>query len=368
MMFHAVVSILAACVCALAVSFALSRRLARLKFLQDAPNARSSHKRTTPRSGGFAIFAGFACGLASLTAILAAGMIRADYLFFSLFALCAFAIGAIDDSLTMSARTKLAAQTILASAFVFEYGGISLIDAPILGETPLGLLSGPISVVFIIGVMNVYNFMDGANGIAATCGAFALASLSVAAAVLGDTHWAAPALILAISICGFLPANFPGGRLFMGDGGSQLIGFCASALAILAAQGTQYKLSAYFLPVALAPFVLDVAFTLAHRRLRRHQIGVAHREHLYQLLIGGGASHVFVTAIYMSLTAISCATAMFMLSAPPSWRFAVPLLLSVALAPGALRIYNRARAEGRLPSRPQSKEASMENQDARAAE
>lgn len=368
MTLHAALAILGACLAAFALSLTLSTRLARLRFLEDMPNERSSHSRATPRSGGFAIFGGFAFGLASLAALLAAGMIRADYLTFFIFALCAFAIGAIDDRLSMSALFKFVAQILVATGFVLEFGGFSLIDAPFLGETPLGFASGVVSVVFIIGVMNVYNFMDGANGLAATCGAFALASLSVAAAALGDTHWAAPALLLALAICGYLPANFPEGRLFMGDSGSQLIGFCAAALAILAAQGTQNGLSAYFLPVALAPLVLDVGFTLAHRWRRGEKLAAAHREHLYQLLIGGGSSHVFVTAVYLSLTAVSCAAAMLMLSAPPTWRFATPLLIALALAPFAFRIYRRARDEGRLSRRPPRTGASFENQEARAAE
>jgi UDP-GlcNAc:undecaprenyl-phosphate GlcNAc-1-phosphate transferase len=365
---HAAIAIAFASLAALALSLALSRHLARLDFLQDAPNERSNHARVTPRSGGFAIFAGFAFGLGALVALLAAGMIRADYLAFFVFALCAFAIGAVDDYLSMGALTKLAAQTLVAVAFVVESGGFPSIDAPMLGQTPLGFTSGVISAVFIVGFMNAYNFMDGANGLAATCGAFALASLAVATAASGDTHWAAPALILALSICGFLPMNFPDGRLFMGDSGSQLVGFCASALAILAAQSGQSGLSAFFLPVAMAPFILDVAFTLAHRHLRGERLGAAHREHLYQLLIGGGASHVFVTAVYLALTAISCAAAMLMLALAPSWRFVAPLLLAAAMAPAAGRVFVRARADGRLARRPSAPSQSMDNQEARAAE
>jgi UDP-N-acetylmuramyl pentapeptide phosphotransferase/UDP-N-acetylglucosamine-1-phosphate transferase len=357
MTIKAAIAVLAASIVACAVSALIARKLARSNFIVDVPNARSSHRRATPRSGGIAIFAGFAFALAAFTAMLAAALIKTDYVGFLFFAALAFALGAVDDFVGMRAPVKLLGQALVAVAFVIEFGGFESIDAPIAGDVALAALSAPLTVLFIIALMNVYNFMDGANGLAASCGAFALAGLAVAAAAAANIHWATPALLLSLAATGFLRSNFPDGRLFMGDGGSQLIGFCAAALSIIVTRATNGAISAYFMPVALAPFVFDVAFTLAHRARRGQRFGVAHKEHLYQLLIRRGASHAHVTALYLSLTAVSTALAMLSPAIPPAWRFAAPLALAVAFTPGALRVFAQARREGLLPEKAAQAEA-----------
>lgn len=342
------VAMVAASLIAWCVSAFAAHKLARTSFIVDMPNERSSHARATPRSGGVAIFAGFALALIAFALMLAAAAIKTDYAGFLFFAFLAFALGAADDLVDMGAPFKLAGQTLIAASFVMHFGGIDSIDAPIVGDVALGALAAPAGALFIIMLMNVYNFMDGANGLAASCGAFALAGLAVAAAATGQAHWAAPALLLALSATGFLRSNFPEGRLFMGDGGSQLIGFCAAALAIIAARESSGAISAYFLPTALAPFVFDVAFTLAHRARRGEKFGAAHKQHLYQLLIRRGAPHTSVTALYLALTAISTAVAILSPALAPSWRLAAPAALAAAFLPGALRIYADSRRRGLL--------------------
>lgn len=337
-------------------AFAVARALSRRDFLLDLPNSRSSHHRLTPRSGGVAVFTAWATGLFLFVCLSpSAGMTA-----FPLVAvtLLVFAVGLLDDRKGVSARAKLATQMLAALLFLAFHGPLQEGPAPLLGLTALGAVGGVLTVLWIVGFMNAYNFIDGINGLAASCGGFVLAALAVAATFAGAPAVGAAAGLLAAALFGFLPVNFPAGRLFMGDNGSQSVGYIAAALGVLAAQKTDGVVSALFLPTAAAPLLFDVMFTVAHRAARGRNIVAAHREHLYQLLVRTGWTHARVTAAYLAATALSTAAAFVVLQAPPGLQFApMAVLFLVYLAP-ALSLFAKARRLGLLPSRAESRAAS----------
>lgn len=311
------VLILVGAVLAGTLSHFAARFLAARTFLPDRPNGRSSHRRVTPRAGGFAIFAGFSAGMSALLlfAVLREGALAADYAWFFAFAILAFFFGAVDDALALGARFKLVAQFVIAAGFAAIFGAVETLDAPFLGEVALGPAGYALTVLWIVAFMNVFNFMDGINGIAAACAMFVLSALAVAGAGVASV-WTPPAIFLAAALFGFLPLNLPDGRIFMGDNGSQSIGFSIAALAALTGGGGDDKVSLTFAPLAFLPFIFDVAFTLAHRARRGCNVLAAHREHLYQLLLRLGLSHVAVTSLYLTLTALSATAALLLLRAP----------------------------------------------------
>ncbi len=322
-----------------AVSFLAGRFLARRAWLTDLPGARSSHRAPTPRTGGAAIIAGF------LTASLALSAASPELLKFAALALGAFALGLLDDARPLPAAVKLIGQVAAGSAFVALFGPVESVPLPVIGDLDLGVAAPVMTVFWIVAFMNAFNFMDGANGLAATAAIFALSALGVAAAGAGAALWAGVSVAAAAALFGFLPLNFPQARLFMGDGGSQSVGFIIAALAALAATGDQ-GVPALFMPTIFMPFLFDVAFTLAHRSARRRNIAQAHNEHIYQLLIQLGASHSSVTTIYLCLVAVSTVAAIFAGSLPSAWQFIAPAgLLAVFLAP-ALIIFRKAKAAG----------------------
>lgn len=331
---------------AVLLSYGLSLMLARGKFLLDRPTARSNHVRLTPRAGGAAIMAGFAVatGLSALfappSALFALNIVAASFL--------AFAVGFADDLLTLPPLWKFAGQIASAGLFMLLFGTLQSGPLPLLGETALGAAGVVLTFFWIAGFMNAYNFMDGINGIAASCGAFALTGLAAAAAFFGAPETGLVAAFAAAALIGFLPLNFPKGRLFMGDGGSQAAGFMIAALALLAAIRTDGAVSALFMPTAMAPFLFDVAFTLAHRLRRKRNVLSAHSEHLYQLLVLLGASHVQATTIFLSLTALSSGAAIVMLTLDPALQWIVPAMLAVLFSAPAMRLYARARTAGLL--------------------
>lgn len=325
----------------LTIAFVVARAFAERGVLPDRPNSRSNHIAVTPRSGGMAIVSAWMIGMFLVVSIApSTGLIIFPLIFITLFV---FIVGLIDDKYSAPAWMKLAAQLGAAFAFIGFLGALERGPAPIIGMTDLGVAGPILTILWIVGVMNAYNFMDGVNGMAASCGGFALAALSAATAFSGATTISAAAGFLALSLYGFLPVNFPSGRIFMGDNGSQSVGFLAAAIAIVAASETAGRVSALFLPTALAPFLFDVTFTVAHRTFRGRNVAAAHREHLYQLLVRSGWSHARVSTVYLAATAASSAAAFASLQLPAQWQFVPLAALFCVFIPPAFIVYRRAR-------------------------
>lgn len=349
--------ILSAALLAIVVAFATGRFLARASWLSDIPNGRSSHERPTPRSGGVAIFVGWAAATLLLGVLLELQGVATDYLRFAAPAAAAFFLGLADDLWRLPARVKLLGQVGVAALFALLLGSVETLPAPFIGDVGVGIFAAPLTVFWIVAFMNAFNFMDGLNGIASACAIFVTAALAVAGAGSGALEWAAPALILALAIFGFLPLNAPKARLFMGDSGSLFIGFTLAALAVATARETDYAVSPLFAPIAMTPFLFDVAFTLVQRAARRRNLFEAHKEHLYQLLNRMGRSHMSVTAIYLTLTAISTGVAIIATGMDARAQILAPLGLVILLAAPAAIVFRKAVKAGLLETSAPSSDA-----------
>lgn len=334
--------ILAAAAIAGAASHAIALFAIKRALLPDMPIERSSHIVTTPRSGGLAIFGGFAS--AAFVYFLYGRSQGADVEFAAaaMLGFAAFAFGAADDARPLGARIKFAAQLLIGLVFVLVYGAVKEIPAPFFGVIDLGVTGYPLTVLWIVAFMNAFNFMDGVNGIAGACGLFVLSALGVASAYVGNPV-CAPAIFLAAAMFGFLPLNFPDGRLFMGDGGSQFAGFMIAAFAVLSGNGDS-ALSRMFIPIAFLPFIVDVTFTLIHRARRGCNLLNGHNEHVYQLLVRLGLSHQSVTIIYLTLVALSSAVAMAVNGISPTAQYAAAFALAAIYVCLGLEVYRRAAA------------------------
>jgi UDP-N-acetylmuramyl pentapeptide phosphotransferase/UDP-N-acetylglucosamine-1-phosphate transferase len=264
----------------------------------DVPNERSSHAHPTPRTGGLAIVVALVATLGAfgtwrdprLTAAIACGLAIA-------------ALGVVDDFRALRAAPKLAVHVIAAVAAVV-LAGVTLreIAIPMDGTLQLGMLAIPVTLFWIVGATNAFNFMDGVNGIASieaiVCGgAFGWILLRQ-----GDPAGALVGFVVAAAAAGFLIWN-AGGSIFMGDVGSGILGFLLAVLAIrLTSVGVPFV--AAILP--LLPFLFDTSVTLV-RRIRRHErLFAAHRTHLYQQLTDLGWSHLAVSGLWGWL-AVVCA-------------------------------------------------------------
>ena len=234
----------------------------------DAPNERSLHAQPVPRTGGIAIAAGVgaACAISwpGLPVILAAAAVLAAASF-------------ADDVLGLTTLVRLALHLGAAAAVL----AVDLeVSAPLL------------FVVFALALAwtaNLYNFMDGADGLAGGMAVFGFGAYALAAHLFGAQTLAALCASLAAAAGAFLVFNWHPARLFMGDVGSVPLGFLAGALGL---QGWAIGAWPLWFPLLVfAPFMCDATLTLIKRLLRRERVWQAHREHYYQRLVRMGFGH-----------------------------------------------------------------------------
>ncbi len=290
------------------------------RALLDVPNARSSHRVPTPRGGGVGIVAGFAAGFALWMAM--GGVISPRGLGWLVGAFLVAAISFVDDLRSLSAPARLA--THLLAALLLTVVGVQEQGLPL-------LLALVLAFLWVALVTNIYNFMDGIDGLAA--GQAVVAGLAYAAAgmLIRNPLVAASGALLAAASAGFLIFNLPPARLFMGDVSSTFLGFNFAALALLGNLGVGGgKLPVEFGVVVLAPFLFDGVVTLGRRVARGERWYEAHRSHYYQRLVQAGLSHGQVSAAYAVLALIAAAVAVAGLILDQSMR---PALAMLAFAP-----------------------------------
>lgn len=318
------------------VAFALARRLAVSDFLMDAPSGRSNHRRPTARSGGVAVFLAWLLACYALSFLGRQSPWPAAFGAFASVAIPAFLLGLADDWRPISASRRLFYQVAVASMFALTFGALEVAPSPFGGTVELGVFGPVLTVFWIVAFMNAYNFMDGANGLAGFAGLVGACAIAVGAGLGGDGSTALLALALAAAILGFLPVNFPSGRIFLGDGGSMSIGFALAALAVMAARIDGALMSPLFAPIVFMPLLFDVALTLVSRGLRGQRLSEAHSEHAYQVLIRSGLSHAKVATLYFALTAMCAICAFAALRLPAQGQWAVVIVVAIALAPAHL--------------------------------
>lgn len=276
------------------------------------PTTRSSHTEPTPNIGGVGLVVPF---LFILLCIHAYGILTGSLRFIVPYLLyypllvgggLSFAVGLVDDVKGLKAVPKLVLQCVCA---VIPLGfGLSFhhIALPYVGTVPLGFWGYPITVFWILLMMNAYNFMDGMDGQAGSftvsVGGFTLLI------VLGE--WGTPALryiLPALLGCsaGFLALNRSPARTFLGDCGSQFLGYLCALLALFISVRTEEQYPFLGFVVLLSPFLYDVIFTLLRRVRRGENILRAHRSHLYQRLMIAGFSHAQVLRI-VAATFVMC--------------------------------------------------------------
>ncbi|RQS70141.1 glycosyl transferase [Burkholderia sp. Bp8963] len=249
------------------------------RLATDIPNARSMHTRPTPRVGGWGIVPVCVVAMLALApqmwliAVAAAGLA---------------ALSQIDDRRGLPARVRFAAHLAAVVALIVLYPAAA----------PWWLLAG---VGFVmVWLTNLYNFMDGADGLAGGMALFGFGAYAVAA--LSDAH-PSPDLVaggaaIAGAALGFLLLNFHPAKLFLGDAGSIPLGFMAGALGYWGWRHGAWPI--WFPAMVFAPFIADASVTLLRRLLRGEKFWQAHREHYYQRMVRSGIGHAR-TAIYWYL-------------------------------------------------------------------
>lgn len=278
----------------------LLSRYALARSLMDVPNERSSHKLPIPRGGGLAIVLSFVLALPLLRA---AELIDGPTVVILLGAASWVAfIGFLDDRRHMPARWRLLAHFSGAIWALVWLGRLP--PLPVLGiAADLGWFAQPLAAVYLVWLLNLYNFMDGIDGLAGveTITVCFGGALLYWLAVPTGTTWVEPLLLLA-AVSGFLFWNFPPAKIFMGDAGSGFVGLTLGILSLQAAQIVPALFWAWV--ILLGVFIVDATTTLVRRVRRGEKSYEAHRSHAYQYAARKLGSHKKVTLIVGAINLI----------------------------------------------------------------
>lgn len=255
-------------VATLVVGWLARTRLARLAI--DEPNARSLHTIPVPRTGGIGLLLGIAAGFM----VAAADLPQAVWLA----AATVIVISLIDDLRGLSAGLRFAAHLVAATLTA-----VTLLDS----ESPLLLLLA--AILAIAWMSNLYNFMDGSDGLAGGMAVSGFLAYAAAAWLAGSTQFALLNMGIAGAAAGFLVHNFHPARIFLGDAGSVPLGFLAATAGLIGWQQHDWPL--WFPLLVFSPFIIDATITLTKRLLAGARVWEAHRDHYYQRLVQIGFGH-----------------------------------------------------------------------------
>lgn len=266
----------------------------------DAVDVRKVHNIPTPRMGGLAIYVASTIvslvflpwGHHSLALMVGGAMI--------------FLLGVWDDIKGLHPKVKLTGQ-IITALVVYAMGiRVEFLSNPLDGMISLGILTLPVTVLWIVGVTNALNLIDGLDGLAAGIATIAALTLAVVSWMQGQNQAAMYALILAASAAAFLRFNFFPAKLFMGDSGSMFLGFNLATLAILGTAKMTTAVSLLAPLLALGLPLMDTSWAIMRRIHQRQPVFSADKQHLHHQLLGLGLTHPqAVLMIYGMHTSLS---------------------------------------------------------------
>lgn len=265
-------------------------------FALDRPNHRSLHSRVTPRTGGLAI----------MLAAMGAWWLQAQPWIWILSSLLLMAVSLADDIHDLPAGWRFAIQVTIAAItllFIRTGGGAEII----------------LLVLALVWMTNLYNFMDGSDGLAGGMAVIGFGAYAIAASEAGNAQMAAICAPISVASLAFLLFNFHPARIFMGDAGSIPLGFLAGALGIF---GWQHDVWPFWFPVLVfSAFILDASLTLTKRALRGEKVWQAHRSHYYQRLVQMGWGHRKTALVEYVLMLATSGSAILLLRQSLFWIF-----------------------------------------------
>jgi Fuc2NAc and GlcNAc transferase len=255
------------------------------------PGERQSHQRATPTGGGL----GLIFSIVITTVCLELMISLPDYWWQNVLpgVVLLTIVGWRDDKFPVSQLLRLLVQ-LAVSIWLLGFGwwDVSLTDMAFLA----------VAIVAMVWLMNVYNFMDGSNGMAGFQGVFAGVTMAVLFQMAGEYTMALIAVVVAAACAGFLPLNFPQARVFMGDVSSVPLGFLFASFAVYGVQTGSMSLPLSILIMSV--FLVDATLTLLSRAFRGERWYTAHAQHVYQRLIAKGWSHSRVLVAYQVINVI----------------------------------------------------------------
>ena len=280
------------------------------------------------RGGGLAICGTTLLGLWGLALV---GVFVSDWTVLAAYTAASVLVAAtsfVDDMRSLPWWMRMTAQVAAAAIVVAGIGFWRVIDLPGLSGVAIGGAGVALTVIWVVGFTNAYNFMDGVDGLAGTQGLLSGLGWSLVGLWVESPAPVVIGLLVSGSCLGFLRSNWSPARVFMGDVGSAFLGFTLAVLPLLCFESVQPRL---LLAAVLMtwPFVLDTTFTLMRRLARGENIVQAHRSHLYQRLMLTGHSHGSVTKLYMVFMAAGVGLACLWVKEVPGSSWIVTTVVTV---------------------------------------
>lgn len=308
------------------IAYLLMPVVSRLAFrigAIDEPGGRKVHHQPMPRLGGVGIF------LAFVVVVLATQKLNSSLIGMLLGATAVFVVGIFDDIYRLSPWTKLAAQIAAACIAVYFGVRVQVMTNPFDGVFQLGILSIPLTILWIIGITNAVNLTDGLDGLAGGVCGIAAITIAIVAWKGDQTAVTFLALVLAGAIAGFLPHNFHPARIFMGDSGSMFLGFVLACLSVSGLAKGATLISLCIPVIILGIPVFDTLFAIVRRVNNQVPIFEPDKAHLHHRLLDMGLSHQGSVVIIYIVSAFLGAAAVIMtyVSSPKAL-----LILAVVLA------------------------------------
>src|SRR6056297_36532 len=306
-----------------AVLTPLVRWYSRRRGLIDQPGERRSHSAPVARGGGLAV------GVSVVATALAFAPDNALVVAFIGGAAIVSLLGWFDDHSPLGVGWRLGIQLLVAVGITAWLGPVESIGSA--GTTVRATwLWTPMAVVAIIWMMNLFNFMDGSDGLASSQAAISFVLFAFAFGLAGETTGFWLAAVAAGASLGFLFWNRPTASIFLGDSGSLLLGWCAGSLALTATLSGSFSVWVSF--IIVSPFVIDATVTLCWRLARGEQWYTAHADHAYQYLIRLGWSHGKVLIAWIVLNGVLIVPATVLALSKPQADIGVAAALTVILA------------------------------------
>ncbi|HLR61521.1 MAG TPA: MraY family glycosyltransferase [Lentibacillus sp.] len=279
------------------LTFPVKKLAIKLKAV-DLPNYRKIHKKVTPRIGGVAIFAGVIMGGLYLQPF------HPHLPEIILGAIVILLTGALDDRFAIRPVIKLTGQLIAASFLISSGLIIDRITLPIIGMIDLGFMSVLITVLWIVGITNAINLIDGLDGLATGVTTIALSSMFIMAIIDARVLAAYLCIVLIGANLGFLYHNFYPAKIYMGDAGSNFLGYMIAVVSIVGLF-KNIALFSFIIPViVLAVPIFDTLFAIVRRAYNKEPIMMPDNKHIHYRLIATGFSHRKTVLIIYAFSAL----------------------------------------------------------------
>ena len=325
----------------------LRRFCDRFGFLDEPKDDRRVHEKPIPRLGGIAIFLSVAIATATLPFLnnVLTHSLRPELKQILVVLGCGLLVlllGIFDDVRGANAKVKFVGLGLIAVLFYILGGRIEGLSMPFVGSIALGPAIGfLLTLVWIVGIANAFNLIDGIDGLASGSALFASLVLLTVSLIQGNVMVAVVALSLSGALAGFLRYNFNPASIFLGDSGSLFVGFSLAALSI---QGAQKASTAVAIAIPLLAFglpVVDTAVAIARRLVSGKSILQGDREHIHHMLLERGWSQRRVVLVLYGVCALFGLSAMLFVNSTNSTTAVVLFVVgtAVAMALGRLRYH-----------------------------